>query len=134
MNRNEAIETIRNHYPPENYTMLREALDLAMEELKGSDGSHTFDELYHHRAILFSVICRMFPDKAWKSWKHDDDSMFDNYFIVGLNTEAGQFTYHYHKSYWEHFPVKELEKAPKWDGHTSSDVNRLYSLFWKGDE
>ena len=23
-----------------------------------SDGYHTFNELYHHRAVLFSIICR----------------------------------------------------------------------------
>ena len=32
-----------------------------------SDGYHTFNELYHHRAILFSVICNSMPDKAWKT-------------------------------------------------------------------
>lgn len=29
-----------------------------------SDGYHTFDELYHHRAILFAVICNANKDKA----------------------------------------------------------------------
>ena len=32
-----------------------------------SDGYHTFNELYHHRAVLFSVICNVFSEKAWKS-------------------------------------------------------------------
>lgn len=31
MDYEEAIQTIKNNYPPENYTMLREALDLAIE-------------------------------------------------------------------------------------------------------
>ena len=30
----EAIETIKSNYPPENYTMLRESLDMSMELLK----------------------------------------------------------------------------------------------------
>lgn len=30
----EAIKTIKLHYPTENYTMLREALDLAMKVLQ----------------------------------------------------------------------------------------------------
>lgn len=42
-----------------------------------SDGYHTFNELYHHRAILFSVVCNLFPDKAWKSKLHDTGDMFD---------------------------------------------------------
>lgn len=29
-----------------------------------SDGYHTFNELYHHRAVLFSVIVKAFSDKA----------------------------------------------------------------------
>ena len=37
-----------------------------------SDGYHTFSELYHHRAVLFSVIVKTFPERAWKSRKHHD--------------------------------------------------------------
>jgi hypothetical protein len=33
-----------------------------------SDGYHTFNELYYHRMILFSVICNQNKSKAWKSW------------------------------------------------------------------
>lgn len=29
-----------------------------------SDGYHTFDELYHHRAVLFSVIVATFPGRS----------------------------------------------------------------------
>lgn len=59
-----------------------------------SDGYHTFDELYHHRAVLFSVIVKAFPDKAWKARKHHDGSMYDGMFIVGIETPDGQATYH----------------------------------------
>ena len=93
-----------------------------------SDGSHTFEELYYHRMMLFSIICNSHKDKAWKSWLHDDGTMFDGYFIVGINTPQGQFTYHYSKEYWNMFDVIELEKAPKWDGHVSKDITRLLSL------
>lgn len=30
-----------------------------------SDGYHTFDELYHHRAVLFSVIVAMFRGRSY---------------------------------------------------------------------
>ena len=95
-----------------------------------SDGYHTFNELYHHRAVLFSVICNSMPDKAWKSKLHDTGDMFEGMFIVGIETPEGQATYHYDiNPYWEMFKVKELEKAPKWDGHTSTDViNRIAKL------
>lgn len=95
-----------------------------------SDGYHTFNELYHHRAVLFSIICNLMPDKAWKSKKHDTGDMFERMFIVGIETPNGQATYHYDiNPYWDMFKVKELEKAPKWDGHTPVDaINRIASL------
>lgn len=93
-----------------------------------SDGYHTFDELYYHRMILFAVICNSHKDSAWKSWKHDDGTMYDDYFIVGIETAKGHYTYHYHKDHWDLFEVKELEAAPKWDGHKPEDVTRLLTL------
>jgi hypothetical protein len=93
-----------------------------------SDGYHTFNELYYHRMILFSVICNQNQERAWKSWKHHDGTMYDNYFIVGVTTESGDYTYHYHKDYWERFKVRELDLAPEWDGHQPGDIVRLISL------
>lgn len=103
-------------------------------ETKGqiSDGYHTFDELYHHRMLLFSIICNTYKNKAWKSWLHEDGTMFDDYFIVGITTNEGDFTYHYHKDNWNFFAVKELEHAPKWDGHEAKDIIRLLSLIKEG--
>jgi hypothetical protein len=95
-----------------------------------SDGYHTFNELYHHRAILFSVICNSIPDKAWKSKLHDTGDMYEGMFIVGIETPEGQATYHYDiEPYWDLFKVKELEKAPKYDGHTPQEaINRISKL------
>lgn len=94
-----------------------------------SDGYHTFNELYYHRMILFAVICNTFPEKAWKSWKHSDGTMYDDYFIVGVTIEGvGDYSYHYHKDNWEFFKVKELPAAPEWDGHMPSDIRRLLAL------
>lgn len=99
-----------------------------------SDGYHTFNELYHHRAVLFSVICNTFPEKAWKSKLHDTGDMYEGMFIVGIETKQGQATYHYDiEPYWDMFKVKELEKAPKWDGHSPSDaIERIGSLSCEG--
>lgn len=93
-----------------------------------SDGYHTFNELYYHRMMLFAVICNTYKTRAWKSWQHDDGTMYDNYFIVGVETALDDYTYHYHKDHWEMFKVREIEHAPKWDGHTSKDITRLLSL------
>ena len=95
-----------------------------------SDGFHTFNELYHHRAILFSVICNQNKQIAWKSKSHDDGTMFTNMFIVGIETPKGQATYHYDVDpYWHMFDVKTLDFAPKFDGHTSEmALERLLSF------
>lgn len=97
---------------------------------KVSDGYHTFDELYHHRAILFATICNTHPELAWKSKQHDTGDMFDDMFIVGINTPDGQATYHYDvEPYWDIFNVPELERAPKWDGHTPDEaIRRIGSM------
>lgn len=108
-----------------------------------SDGYHTFNELYHHRAVLFSVICNEHHDIAWKSKKHHDGTMYDGMFIVGIDTPEGQATYHYDiNPYWNLFRVKELELAPEWDGHTPGEAIRRIGtltppnepLTSKGDE
>lgn len=88
-----------------------------------SDGYHTFNELYHHRAVLFSVIVKAFPEKAWKARKHHDGTMYDGMFIVGIETPYGQATYHYDmEPYWDMFYCKEIECAPEWDGHTPAQA------------
>lgn len=93
-----------------------------------SDGSHTFDELYYHRMVLFSIICNQNKYEAWKSRTHDDGTMFDDYFIVGITTKEGDYSYHYHKDHWDKFNVRELLNAPPWDGHEPKDIVRLFSL------
>ena len=95
-----------------------------------SDGYHTFNELYHHRAVLFSVIVRDHRELAWKSMRHHDGTMYDGMFIVGIETPEGQATYHYDiDPYWDMFNCKELDQAPEWDGHTSSEaIERIATL------
>lgn len=93
-----------------------------------SDGYHTFNELYFHRMVLFAVIVNSNPDRAYKSKKHHDEEenpMSEGYFIVGINTDSGQFSYHYELKYWDLFECEELERAPEYDGHTADDVIRL---------
>lgn len=97
-----------------------------------SDGYHTFNQLYHQRAILFATIVNQNTDRAWKSYKHSDGKYcFDSngeWFIVGVDTPEGSYTYHYSKEYWNYFKCKELDCGKEWDGHTEEDVTRLLSL------
>ena len=95
-----------------------------------SDGYHTFNELYDHRAKLFSVIVRCFKDRSWKSKLHHDGTMYEGMFIVGIETSQGQATYHYDiDPYWNVFDCKELARAPEWGGHTPEQaISRIASL------
>lgn len=120
----------------------REALDMAIKALEQqpksedmgevSDGYHTFNQLYYQRAILFATIVNQNKDRAWKSYKHEDGKYcFDKdgeWFIVGIDTPLGSYTYHYSKEYWDYFDCEELECGKPWDGHTEEDVTRLLSL------
>lgn len=105
-----------------------EVKELGISRNPLSDGYHTFGELYHHRAVLFAMICRDNRERAWKSLLHHnpEDEMFEGMFIVGIDTPYGQVTYHYDLEYWDMFLVKELERAPEWDGSTPQDcINRI---------
>ena len=97
-----------------------------------SDGYHTFYYLYDHRCALFALVTTCMKNVAWKSKNHhiDGDPMFDDMFIVGIDTPFGQVTYHYHLDKWDWFSnIKELPNAPKWDGHTPEQcVVRLKDL------
>lgn len=95
-----------------------------------SDGWHTFNELYHHRALLFSVVVRNYPDMCWKSKKHHVGDMYEGMFIVGIDTPDGQASYHYDiEPYWDMFDCEEREHAPEWDGHTPSQaIERIGKL------
>lgn len=97
-----------------------------------SDSHHTFGELYHHRIVLFCTLCNLLPEISWKSKKHFDeenDPMFKDSFIAGINTPEGIATYHIKLKYWDMFNVQEIERAPKYDLYDSDDViERIYSL------
>lgn len=119
--------------PPARWQAIADELNAELgSEINGetSDGYHTFNELYHHRAVLFSVIVRDHREIAWKARKHHDGTMYDGMFIVGVDTPSGQATYHYDvEPYWDMFDCKELERAPEWDGHTSDDaIARIATL------
>ena len=106
-----------------------ERLQKQLDSGECSDGYHTFNELYYHRMCLFSIIVKQNKNLAWKSKLHSDGTMFDNYFIVGIDTPNGQATYHYHIEHWDMFDCVELSNAPEWDGHTAEDtIKRLLSL------
>lgn len=119
--------------PPKSIDPRKTAIDKEPQDMGNvSDGYHTFNELYEHRMALFSAIVSAYPERSWKSRKHFDDEkdpMFDGYFVVGVETPAGEATYHYKLDAWDMFNCKEVPMAPKWDGHSPSDVvQRILTL------
>lgn len=95
-----------------------------------SDGFHTFRQLYYQRMMLFAEIVKQNKDKAWKSLRHEDGELCfgGGWFIVGIDTPEGSYTYHYEDNYFSLFDCQELERAKHWDGHTEKDMTRLLSL------
>lgn len=95
-----------------------------------SDGYHTFNGLYYQRMVLFAALVNAYNDKAWKSWRHEDGKpcLDGGWFIVGIDTPKGSYTYHYEDKYWNWFECEELPTAKHWDGHTEEDVTRLLTL------
>lgn len=95
-----------------------------------SDGYHTFNGLYYQRMVLFATLVKAYKDKAWKSHRHEDGELCfgGGWFIVGIDTPEGSYTYHYEDKDWDLFDCVELPVSKHWDGHTEKDVTRLFSL------
>jgi len=98
-----------------------------------SDGYHTFRDLYYQRMVLFATIVKQNKELAWKSLRHEDGELCfgGGWFIVGIDTPEGSYTYHYETNFWSMFDCRELERGKRWDGHTDKDVTRLLSLISK---
>lgn len=118
----------------ENIRIMKNDMFWVKDEIwEMSDWYHTFNSLYHQRAILFAVIVNMNIDKSWKSKKHSDGKYcFDReweWFIVWIDTPKWSYTYHYETDkYWDLFKCEELELWKERDGHTEKDVDRLLYL------
>lgn len=95
-----------------------------------SDGYHTFNDLYHQRAVLFATIVNTYPELSWKTIRHEDGELCfgGGWFLVTIETPDGAYGYHYEMQYWDLFDCDEIERAKPWDGYDESDVMRLMSL------
>jgi hypothetical protein len=80
--------------------------------------------------MLFAVIVKQNHDRAWKSLRHEDGEFCfgGGWFIVGIDTPEGSYTYHYENKYFDLFDCEILDYSKHWDGHTEKDVTRLLSL------
>lgn len=96
---------------------------------KIEDKYYSIGDLYSHRLAIFRLLSHIYKDRAWKTKKHREDSMFNDSFMVGIETDKGMATYHFKIDNYDLFEVKEIEIGPAYDGYTSDDVlERLLSL------
>lgn len=131
------------HVLTDEQAEIRKFFEKALKEAlqQASDGYHTFDELYEHRAALFTALCGILtlfegsyeysPEDVWRSKQHSDGTMYEGWFVAGISKKKGrQITYHFPLDKWNDFDFAQtLKRAPKFDGHTSSDVlERLKEL------
>lgn len=98
-----------------------------------SDGYHTFDELYRHRALLTAVLFQQLAKQdrydVHKALLHADGTRLDGYFVVMAELPTGQISYHYPNNDWNRFPIPARERANSWDGHTADDVLKRLEQF-----
>lgn len=100
-----------------------------------SDGYHTFGELYRHRHALFVSLLRMYSaltiaaevdNQAWWTREHhpDNQPMFEDMILVGLEFELGSVQYHLPVDYISSVDrfAKELPHGPFYDGTTDPDA------------
>ena len=68
MTNQEAIETIEANYPPQNYTMLREALDMAISLLKEQEVEYEKgynDAMLDKQELMYESIDGKWYKKDW---------------------------------------------------------------------
>ena len=104
MTNQEAIETIKANYPPENYSMLREALDIALALLKAQE-SHLVTVADFENADPYGYL------PVWVEDKDDSEIICDcitKYAITHPDEDC-------HYRYWISRPTDEQRKAVKWE-------------------
>lgn len=94
-----------------------------------SDGYHSFRELYKHRNMLWLCVVNNNPEIAFKTKLDDQGNHLPGYFIAGINSDAGQITYHLPNNLWNKCLAEPVDSNADYDGHSSADVlNRLERL------
>lgn len=93
-----------------------------------SDGFHSFNELYHYRALYnalaFNYINEHSSHPVGKSIRHSDGELCfgGGWFVVFAVLPTGQITNHYKMEYWELFKIPEFEKSIEYDGHSPDEA------------
>lgn len=108
----EEVDEIPSTYPSNIPQTVEWLLGQPMPAIKGVGVSTAFTELHALRYALFIVLCHECSDRAWKSLLHKDGTMFDDYFIAGIDLPCGSVSYHLPIELWGLVKVTELPSAP----------------------
>ena len=107
----------------ESFTLNSDKFEI-IGEIEVSDSYHSFNELYAHRIMLFLTLMKLNKGISWKSRVDTEGNDIAGWFIGGIDSPAGQITYHIPDEFWDVFSdIKEIEKS-LWDGCDSNDVIR----------
>jgi hypothetical protein len=109
MTNQEAIETIEANYPPENYSMLREALDMAIELLEEQEARElTIDEWRKWKTDpKRDPICELWENDTSPMWVLNPNDVHEPAFLMGkLKLFTGK-------------PTFEQCKKVKWNERTN---------------
>ena len=102
-----------------------------LDELETLDGAiHIFKSLCDQRLYLFAALVNTFKEDSWKTHTLSDGypCFGGEWFIVGIDTPEGPYTYRCENEHWDLFKCKEIDRAPEWDGHDDRDIARILSL------
>ena len=89
-----------------------------------SDGYHSFNNLYEHRAVLLAMVLMKMP-YAWKTTidaEGRDLVKEDKMFLAGAPTPDGMISYHVNLELWDLYKIPEIPQAPIFNGYTEDDV------------
>lgn len=134
MTNQEAIETIKAHYPDERYTMLREALDMAMDVLKAQEPrAMTLEDVDTADACMEPVFVEMLDENgkpgetpdifSWRFVKHIIPLTDGKIYVLnnfGFSSALYKETYNITWRCWTSRPTVEQREAVKWDAHAAN--------------
>lgn len=102
-------------------------MDKIFEKFYKIDELYDSKSLYEDSIYLFAFICNIYKSMSWKSKLQSDGTMYEGYFIAGIDTPNGTYTYYCELGYWNIFEIKELKVAPELDG-LPSNIGRIFTL------
>ena len=99
------------------------------DSLREHIDNRAWENMYYSRMLLFSVICKTYRQYAWRSKLRADGTEYDNYFMAGITTPKGDFSYYFKIQDWVFFKdLPEKGYVPKWAEGNPEDLLSLLDI------